>query len=225
MCYLSWAKVSYKVECVRIAGQGTRWVMWAALSTAIGRKSSWRTYQVSRAEAARRPGCVPNTEGRLKVYPKDHSSLDRQTAHSLTRDCQHLGMKNRYLVGFRGLMSKNILVQLITPYPRFSKHGPVTSGMLMTLKGVQRVRSIFIIKQKVIVFFNLIFSRVYSRVSQRRLMCDICLLLSQTSKRLAKVQTMPLFSLNYIVLGNIVIFFMLECNAYIIVVLKWIIII
>lgn len=51
-------------------------------------------------------------------------------------------------------------------------------------------------------------------------MCDICLLLSQTSKRLAKVQTMPLFSLNYIVLGNIVIVFMLECNAYIIVVLK-----
>lgn len=131
-------------------------------------------------------------------------------------------MKNRYSVGFSGLMSKNILIQWITVHQWFSKHGPVTSRVLMTLKGVHRVKSIFIIRVKLIVFFNLIFSRVYGSVSQRRLMCDTCLLLSQAWKRFAKTQTMPLFALNYVVLGNVVIVCTLECNVCIIVIFKWI---
>lgn len=51
-------------------------------------------------------------------------------AHFFTRDYQHLGMKDRYLVGFRVLMSKNILAQLIILVDL--KAWPSDPGVLMT---------------------------------------------------------------------------------------------
>lgn len=94
-------------------------------------------------------------------------------------------------------MSKNILAQLIILV--VLKAWPSDPGVLMTFTRGLKSQKYFYNKTKSNCLFNLIFPCVCSGVSQRGQMCDICLLLSQTVKRFAKIQTMPLLSLNYIV--------------------------
>lgn len=137
----SWAKILFKVEHIRThlarepeescelpKGQG--WVKRNSLRTQEKANRAYTPPEQTGGQA------VSDTEGRLKVCPKDHTRLGWQNRTLPTTDYQHCGTENRVTVEFSFPMSKNILILGMAIYMSSFQRvvqgcGPMVLGVFM----------------------------------------------------------------------------------------------